>query len=230
MKEPILIAHRGIFDNQVIPENSLAAFRKARDYHFPIELDVSLTKDGVLVVFHDKKLQRMCGVDKNIEDCTFSELENYFLLSTKEHIPTLKEVLSLINGDVLIDIEIKKTKNVSLICQKILECIENYSGVLIFKSFQISIVRYLKKHTSLTTGYLIGKKRYSLVTYFFSNALLIRYTRADFLAAEKCFVQKARFQKYRRRLPLFIWTLSSKEELRLYSSWADAFLCNSLPY
>ena len=59
MKEPILIAHRGIFDNQVIPENSLAAFRKARDYHFPIELDVSLTKDGVLVVFHDKNLQRM---------------------------------------------------------------------------------------------------------------------------------------------------------------------------
>ena len=142
MKEPILIAHRGIFDNQVIPENSLAAFQKARDHHFPIELDVSLTKDCVLVVFHDKNLQRLCGVGKNIEDCTFSELENYFLLSTKEHIPTLKEVLSLINGDVLIDIEIKRTKNVPLICQKILECIGNYSVADVYKRQLFTLQKY----------------------------------------------------------------------------------------
>lgn len=60
-----MIAHRGLFDNHSeAPENSLAAFRKAVDQGFGIELDVQLTKDGKLVVFHDFDLKRMCGIHK----------------------------------------------------------------------------------------------------------------------------------------------------------------------
>ena len=63
-----MIAHRGLFDNHSeAPENSLAAFRKAVDQGFGIELDVQLTKDGKLVVFHDFDLKRMCGIHKKFQ-------------------------------------------------------------------------------------------------------------------------------------------------------------------
>ena len=47
----LLIAHRGLFNNKTIPENSLAAFRKAKNLNIPIELDVQLTKDKKVIVF-----------------------------------------------------------------------------------------------------------------------------------------------------------------------------------
>ncbi|MBQ7865592.1 MAG: glycerophosphodiester phosphodiesterase, partial [Clostridia bacterium] len=56
-------AHRGLW-NATLPENSMAAFRNAVAHGFGMELDVHLTKDDQLVVFHDDSLLRMCGVDK----------------------------------------------------------------------------------------------------------------------------------------------------------------------
>ena len=90
------IAHRGAFNNIDIPENSLLAFKKAIDMKWDIELDVQLTKDNVLVVFHDEDLKRMTGISKKICDVDYSELQNYHLLDTKESIPTFLEVLKLI--------------------------------------------------------------------------------------------------------------------------------------
>ena len=55
-------AHRGLHDRDLgIPENSLAAFRRARDLGFGVELDVHLTADGQLAVIHDANTRRMCG-------------------------------------------------------------------------------------------------------------------------------------------------------------------------
>ena len=69
-------AHRGLFDNQTdAPENSLAAFKKAVDAGYGIELDVQLSKDNRLVVFHDASLKRMCGVEGKVWDYTLEELK-----------------------------------------------------------------------------------------------------------------------------------------------------------
>ncbi len=103
------IAHRGIFDNITIPENALKAFRYAVIKGYAVELDVQLTKDDVIVVFHDELLQRMTGVFKQIDEVPFSELRKMHLLNTEEPVPTLKEVLNLIDGRVLTVIEIKNT-------------------------------------------------------------------------------------------------------------------------
>ena len=54
-------AHRGLH-SESIPENSLAAFRNAREKGYGVELDVQPSSDGVAMVFHDKDLERMCGV------------------------------------------------------------------------------------------------------------------------------------------------------------------------
>ena len=76
-----MIAHRGLFDNHSeAPENSLAAFRKAVDQGFGIELDVQLTKDGKLVVFHDFDLKRMCGIHKKFNKIIYVFLSIFLYL------------------------------------------------------------------------------------------------------------------------------------------------------
>lgn len=73
-------AHRGLHDNKSdAPENSMAAFRKAIEAGYGIELDVQLTKDRIPVVFHDETLKRVCGVEGNVRDYTYEELQQFHL-------------------------------------------------------------------------------------------------------------------------------------------------------
>ena len=137
-----LIAHRGVFDNLNIPENSIKAFQEALKLNQAVEYDVQLTKDNVLVVFHDDNLYRMTGVYKKIEDVTFNEISKLTLLNTKEHIPTLKDVLKLIDNKVFMDIEIKSTKKIKTVCDFVMNELKNYNNYSL-KSFNPKIVRYL---------------------------------------------------------------------------------------
>lgn len=227
----LTIAHRGIFDNKEVAENSLAAFKRAKELNIPIELDVQLTKDQKLVVFHDINLKRMCGIDKYIEDTTYQELQTLTLLTTKEKIPTLNEVLNLIQGKVLLDIEIKKTKNIELICQKLKKELENYPGEFLLKSFQPNIVRHLKKTTTYKTGLLVTTFPTSKIySYLMSSIFLIKYCNPDFLAINKEIIKKKRIQHYRKKIPMFVWTITNKKELEEYKPYADSYLCNYLPY
>lgn len=87
-------AHRGLHDIAAgIPENSLPAFRRAREAGYGSELDVHLTADGKVVVIHDSDLMRLTGRPGVVEDLTLEELREYRLQGTDERIPTLEEVL-----------------------------------------------------------------------------------------------------------------------------------------
>lgn len=225
------IAHRGIFDNKKIPENSLSAFRKARALGLPIEFDVQLTKDHIVVVFHDINLKRMCNTDGYVEDYTYEELKEIVLLNTSEHIPTLSEVLSLIKGQVLIDIELKQTNNYKNFCNLVLKQLKNYHGEVLLKSFHPNIVRYLKKKSSFPIGLLLtdypASKFYS---YLISSSFFIRYCNPDFIAINKKIIKKKRIQKWRIKKSLFVWTIYDSKELQLFLPYADNYLCNNLPY
>lgn len=103
-----LYAHRGLHDNASdAPENSLAAFRKAVEKGFGIELDVQLTKDLVPVVFHDFTLKRVCGVDKKVRELTFDQLQELRLCGSDQRIPSFDQVLRLVKGRVPLIIEYK---------------------------------------------------------------------------------------------------------------------------
>ena len=83
-------AHRGLFDNNSdAPENSLAAFKKAVDAGYGIELDVQLSKDDKLVVFHDATLKRMCGIDGKVWDYTLEELQQMKSLQPRALSPSI---------------------------------------------------------------------------------------------------------------------------------------------
>ena len=75
-------AHRGLFDNQTRCENSLSAFEAAAQAGYGIELDLQMTADGKIVVFHDDDLQRMCSSPLVIEQATYAQLQEYNLGET----------------------------------------------------------------------------------------------------------------------------------------------------
>ena len=215
------IAHRGIFDNKTIPENSLQAFRYAVIMGYAIELDVQLTKDDVLVVFHDEILQRMTGVFRQIDDVPFKELRQMRLLHSDEPIPTLKEVLELVDGRVLILIEIKNTMEKKKLCKLLMEEIADYQNVIL-QTFSPRIVRYIKCHwPEQKVGYLIPKQLHPLSC----SDWLLRFIKADFLAIHKDLLETERFQKLKEKYPLFLWTVNKNDEI------ADAdcmLICNEL--
>lgn len=138
-------AHRGLWNDR-LPENSLAAFRNAVEHSFGMELDVHLTKDDQLVIFHDDTLTRMCGVDKPICECTLAELKQYRLKGTDEGIPTFDEFLTVIDGRVPLIIEIKPDKRISELCQYVHARLEQYSGPYCIESFHPLAVQWFRKH------------------------------------------------------------------------------------
>ena len=77
-------AHRGLHDLS-LPENSLPAFVAAVEQGFGIELDVRLTRDEVMVVFHDDNLRRMCNKDVRVASVSYAELCEYTLLDRKAY-------------------------------------------------------------------------------------------------------------------------------------------------
>ena len=95
----------------VAPENSMPAFQAAVAAGYGIELDTQTTADGRLVVFHDENLYRMCGIDKNLYECTYDELRTYKLAKTEYGIPLFEDVLKMIDGKVPLVVEIKSEGN-----------------------------------------------------------------------------------------------------------------------
>ena len=100
-------AHRGYHDKPQIPENSMAAFRRAIANFYGVELDVHLMRDGNLAVIHDASLLRTAGADVLVEDLTTEELKQYRLEGTQEEIPLLSEVLELFENKMPLVVELK---------------------------------------------------------------------------------------------------------------------------
>jgi glycerophosphoryl diester phosphodiesterase len=111
-QQPLIIAHRGY--RAKYPENTLCAFEAALDAGAAmIELDVSLSYDRKVVVIHDATLQRTTNGHGPVNGFTLKELKQLDAGSwfhsdfAGERLPELIEVLELVNGRALIDIEIK---------------------------------------------------------------------------------------------------------------------------
>lgn len=154
---PKLIAHRGLFNDR-FPENSLSAFKHAVAQGFGIELDIRLTKDCKIVVFHDKNLKRMTGVDADLSDFTYDQLKILNLGNTNQHIPTLAQVLKLVNGKVSLFIEVKKGQPIGTIEKRLNKLMKNYNGdwaVMGFNPFRMMWFRLFAP--SVTRGQIVSR-------------------------------------------------------------------------
>lgn len=232
MLENIIIAHRGIFNNKNIPENSILAFKKALKEKTAIELDLQLTKDNVLIVFHDDNLKRMTGKDKKVEDLTYSEIKKLYLLKTKQRIPTFKEVLDLINGEVLLDVEIKNTTKKKEVVSITLDELENYQGEVLLKSFNPNIVKRIKRKTKKYRLGLLLTDKYDnkFINMIFKTKIPIYYANPNFIAINKKMINPMFYYKMSKKYNILLWTItSSTQRLKYQNEYKSlGYICNNL--
>ena len=186
-----MYAHRGYHDKPEIPENSMAAFRRAIRYGMPTEIDVHLIADGSLVIFHDEELERETGVKGIIEDYDITNLSKLRLEGTDELIPTFDEVLELYEGTglpLLIELKVNRG-NYAALTRAVAERLDRYDGPFALQSFDPRVLLELKKiRPHFTRGQLsqdFRKKKEGLPFYqipFLTNMALNRLTKPDFIS------------------------------------------------
>ncbi|MBE5949837.1 MAG: glycerophosphodiester phosphodiesterase [Lachnospiraceae bacterium] len=216
------IAHRGLYDNVQLPENSLPAFLAAAECGYGIELDVRLTKDEKVVVFHDATLLRMCGVARKVSECTYEELRSYALAGSNERILLFGEVLKAVDGKVPLIVEIKASEKYKRTAEKVAEVFCGYSGMYCIESFNPLVVRWFRKKRpevlrgQLSTNYFKDKMGKTPIDRFVMTNLLINFlSRPDFIAYNHEHAEQFSFRLCKRLYNgvCAAWTVRSEAEL-----------------
>ena len=139
------IAHRGLHSEEV-PENSLLSYEKAIEKNFPIEIDVRIIDDGTVIVFHDDTLGRMTDKDGYVSNLKSTDLPQLNLLGTDQTVPTLEQVLELVNGKVPLLIETKVSAKIGDLESKVIAMLKTYGGEFAVQSFDPYSLEYFRKH------------------------------------------------------------------------------------
>jgi len=207
-------AHRGLHSRET-PENSLAAFSAACEAGYGIELDIQLSSDGAVMVFHDPTLLRMTGYNVKLSEQTAAVLFDLRLYGTAEHIPQLSEVLSLVNGRVPILVELKGESMDTALCDRAAELLSRYNGPYCIESFNPMLLHAMKKRLPdayiglLYTNVCKAKKKTTLLNILLTLMAFNFLAKPDFIAYDKA---------ERRAIPVriaaelyhagrFVWTL-----------------------
>lgn len=234
----VLYAHRGLHDNfSSAPENSMAAFRKAVDAGFGIELDVQLSKDKVPIIFHDSTLDRICGVEGKVEDYTYEELQQFSLCKTIEKIPKFEDFLKLVDGRVPLIIEYKVHGGLAEICPIADKLLQTYNGPYCIESFNpLALLWYKRNREEIMRGQLAdnfikaGETALSPFLYFTLHHLLFNFlTKPDFIAYNHFLYRDLSRRLCRRlyRAPAAAWTIKNEEELKESRKEFDMFIFDS---
>lgn len=212
--------HRGFYDNQQIPENSLPAFQRTKERGWGSELDIHLMKDGNLAVIHDSCLQRMTGDDVNIEDLTRKDLEKYTLGQSEEHIPLFEDVLAL---QIPLIVELKTAGgNHAELGMAAWERLKNYPAPWCVESFDPrAMAWFAKNHPEVVRGQL-SQNFYKcpevavngFMKFVLSRMLLNFLSKPDFIAYKyddrSCRALKRSLQRGKQEVS---WTIRSKADL-----------------
>lgn len=223
-----IIAHRGVHNNQTIYENTLEAFKQAIKKDYIIELDIRLTKDNQIIVFHDENTKRITKQNKIVEENTYKELNNQNII----HIPLLSEVLELVKGKVPLLIEIKHTnKNIETI---LMETISKYQGEYAIQSFNPKVLYWFKRnYPSIPRGQLshkyTNKKISSTKKSILSNMLFNFLTKPNFISYKYNELSPSRITKYKKRnIRVIGWTITNEREFEHYKHYYDNLICEKI--
>ena len=208
-------AHRGLHDiKNGIPENSLPAFEAAVANGYGVELDVQLSKDGQVVVFHDVELERACGVKGGISDYDYEEIKTFRLFGTNERIPLFSEVLKVLEkGPADLVCEIKPRFKFNELCQKTISLLREFKGCFCVESFDPRITRWFSKQAPEIVRGLLAQhpEGYYHIPNFFKGFLskcsLTWYCKPDFIAYENITRPENVLKKCKEHdIMLFAWT------------------------
>lgn len=216
-------AHRGLH-SKAYPENSLPAFALAMENGFGIELDVQMSSDGEIVVFHDPNLKRMCGVSARVSSIKSAVLRRLPLGGTEYTIPTLEDVLSMVDGRVPLLIEIKSDTKNDKLCRRLADMLDVYPGVFAVQSFNPQILAWFKRYRPrFARGQIVAKvkkvrgtKAPRITAFLLSGLLLNVLSRPDFISVNGGRMKSLSFRLCTSlfRCRGFVWTVRNQKQYR----------------
>ena len=217
-------AKGGFFDpHSGVPENSVPAFRAAIEHGYGIRMDVRLTRDGVPVVFSDNLVARMCAANGTIENSTLEELKKLRLEGTEETIPTLKEALDVVDGQVPVLLNILvENGDYDAISDQVCDVVDEYEGVFAIESLDPRVLRWFRKQRrEFVRGQVIdyrhstGSSFKNLLWDFLCASLLMNFlTEPDYISSrrdQKC-NPSLWICRVLYRVQRMTWTIRSMEE------------------
>ena len=211
-------AHRGLHDiKRGLVENTLPAFAAARDAGFGMELDIRFSKDMQVVVFHDDDLLRLAGDARRVRQLTLEELKVIPLAGIDSaRIPTLREVLDLVDGKTPLLIELKSGPDNARLCQALMDMLADYRGEYIVESFNPLIVAWFRFHAlQVVRGQLVGPLRIyrptvnGIAAFFMAGLMANFVSRPDFVAYDANALRffSPHLQRFLFRTPMAAWTV-----------------------
>lgn len=121
------IAHRGIYDNITVAENSKTSILKAIEANYAVELDVNLTKDNTPIVFHDNIFSRLTNVDGYVNLTEYKDIKNEKLLKSNDVVLTVADAIKLVDGRVPILFNISGELPIA-VSKHFYDAVKDYTG------------------------------------------------------------------------------------------------------
>ena len=207
---PLIFAHRGAHSTE--PENSLEAFQQALAMGCDgIELDVRLTANEEMVVFHDRRLKRMTGDRNRVDKVSSQYLQGLNLNGDPTaKIPTLAQVLDLIGHQAWINLEIKPRlfrNNGAL--QKLVDLLRQFRLVdnVIVSSFNFKIIQEF--HELAPEFHLGFIYRHRIYAFFIDTRILTSLHPHHHLVTPR-FLERA----WQKGLSVLAWTVDKEKTIR----------------
>lgn len=223
----IPIAHRG-FHNDVFPENSIGAFVNARKYDYAIELDIQLSADNHIVVFHDTDTYRMTKEEGLIRKLNLGQIKERKLLGGRFEIPTLKEVFHIIGKDAPLLIEIKNPGKVGALEELLCAEIERFKGSCAIQSFNAYSLQLVKKRCpQIPRGLLLqnSQNKNNIVKHFFWNCI----SDPDFISYDIKDLPQKNIKTLRENGMLILgWTIKTEKQLAKAQKYCDNIIFESI--
>jgi len=222
-----IFAHRGLHGGGV-PENSPSAFTAAVARGLGVECDVHKASDGQAVVFHDWELDRLTAETGPVTARSAAQLGHVRLLGggPEDCVPTLRQVLDRVAGQVPLLIEVKSRRNrpVGALCLSVRRVLEGFRGPHAVMSFDPRVSRWFHRHSPHTVrGLIVSEEGNKALPGRLRRHLSLWCARPDFLAYDiRDLPGRFPAAQRRRGLPLATWTVRSPEQLERALDHADA--------
>ena len=167
----------------------------------------------------------MTGVDKNLNKVTYDEIKSLKLNNTEYTIPTLKEVLSLINGSVPIIVEFKYDRKFGLLEKEAFKYLDNYKGEFCVKSFQPLIVFYIRcMRPKYIRGLLIGISDKLSINVLSHSIFNILFCNPDFISCDKNLYKNKNIIRFKKNKPVLAWTIKTNYDYEKYKNIFDGII------
>lgn len=212
------IAHRGLHGPGA-PELSPAALRRAINAGVAVEIDVRMCRDDIIVI-HDEDTARVTGVRLVVAHSTRVDLQALTVYDSPEPLPTLDEVLAVIDGRVPLLIEVKPGIPATTIGPAVLASLAGYEGAWAVQSFDPRILRWFQRCAPRTLrGQLSGDLSQEGLSYYrrFMLETMVAnvVTRPDFIAWDVDALPSLILSFWRTilRCPVLAWTVQTVGQL-----------------